>query len=155
MNSKPRSGGLHDRNSIGLLPTVDSASVVKSSSPNANTSAQIAEDLNHIAAFLAANDFDELQLSGAAVRRVLGTPVADILLLLGNSVLHASESAFTAMQKGIAQRLVISGGKGHSTELLYKTLILHPSTERFLSLASRKLSSWRKSPPVSIRSIAV
>jgi uncharacterized SAM-binding protein YcdF (DUF218 family) len=111
---------------LGLLPTVDSASVMKSSSLNANTSAQIAEDLNHIAAFLAANDFDKLQLNGAAVRRVLGTPVAEILLLLGNSVLHASESAFTAMQKGIAQRLVISGGKGHSTELLYKTLTLHP-----------------------------
>jgi len=99
---------------------------MRSSSPNANSAAQLAQDLNHVAAYLAANDFDDLQPNGAAVREVLGTPVAGILLVLGNSVLHTSETAFTAMKNGLAQRLVISGGKGHSTELLYKTLSVHP-----------------------------
>lgn len=88
--------------------------------------AQVASDLNQVAVFLAANDFENLQLNQETVQRAVGAPAADVLVLLGNSVLHTSESAFVAMRRGIAHRLLISGGKGHSTELLYEALAKHP-----------------------------
>jgi uncharacterized SAM-binding protein YcdF (DUF218 family) len=87
---------------------------------------EIADDLNLLASFLAANDFPDLQLTPATVDFVLGTPVADVLVLLGNSVLHTSDAAFAAMKRGVAKRLLIVGGRGHSTGLLYESLAGHP-----------------------------
>ena len=93
---------------------------------NPGDAVRVAADLNQAAEFLAANDFEGLQLNQATVRQALGVPVADVLALLGNSVLHISECAFAVMRKGVARRLIISGGKGHSTELLYEALAAHP-----------------------------
>ena len=71
----------------------------------------VAADLNEIAVFLAFGGDNEGE-----------TPPADILILLGNSVLATAEKAFAAMRAGGAPRLLISGGRGHSTRFLEQSL---------------------------------
>ena len=89
-------------------------------------SGQIACDLNCVAAFLAANDFPGEALTPETLQATIGVPVADVLVLLGNSVLQVAQSAFAAMHTGVARRLMISGGRGHSTGFLYEALAAHP-----------------------------
>jgi len=100
--------------------------------------AEIARHLNTVAAFLAANDFPDHKITSARLKELVGSPVADLLVLLGNGILFTSEQAFAAMRKGFARRLLIAGGRGHSTELLYdglkadsryKTLVIYGRTE--------------------------
>ena len=81
-------------------------------------------DLNAIAAFLAQDDLGALD--GAALARATGSPTADALVLLGNSVLHTAERAFEAFAAGAARWLVIAGGIGHSTAFLRDALAAHP-----------------------------
>ena len=81
-------------------------------------------DLNAIAAFLAQDDLGALD--GAALARATGSPTADALVLLGNSVLHTAERAFEAFAAGAARWLVIAGGIGHSTAILRDALAAHP-----------------------------
>lgn len=88
--------------------------------------ADVAADLNSVAAFLAANDFPENEVTAEVLRAVIGTTKADALVLLGNAVLHTSDKAFELFRQGIARRLLISGGRGHSTEYLYSTLQKDP-----------------------------
>ena len=90
-------------------------------------SLQIAADLNCVAGFLAADDFHDRPIAPATMQDVLGVPVADVLVLLGNSVLHTAEHAFAAMRNGVARHLLISGGRGHSTRFLYESLAEAPA----------------------------
>lgn len=83
---------------------------------------QLVADLNLLASFLAADDFGGLQPDPASLERTLGSPLAGVLVLLGNSVLHTSEHAFAAFKARVARHLLISGGRGHSTHLLYENL---------------------------------
>jgi uncharacterized SAM-binding protein YcdF (DUF218 family) len=86
----------------------------------------VADDLNVLSEFLAENDFPDNRLTQQSVTRVLGTWPADVLVLLGNSVLGVSEKAFAAVRDGAARRLLIAGGLGHSTHFLYEALNKHP-----------------------------
>jgi uncharacterized SAM-binding protein YcdF (DUF218 family) len=72
--------------------------------------AQARDDVNRIAAYLARRDI--ASLSPAVV------PRADVLVLCGSAVLAAIDIAATAFQGGLADRLVVSGGVGHSTPYL-------------------------------------
>jgi uncharacterized SAM-binding protein YcdF (DUF218 family) len=87
------------------------------------TAPQIA-DLDTIAAFLAQDDLGALD--AAALARSTGSPAADALVLLGSSVLHTAERACAALRAGLAPRLVIAGGIGHSTGFLRDALAAHP-----------------------------
>lgn len=87
----------------------------------------VADDLNTLAAFLAENDFPGNQVTVESLRAALGAAPADVLVLLGNSVLGVSERAFTAMQDGAANHLLIAGGRGHSTHFLNESLSRHPT----------------------------
>ena len=69
--------------------------------------AQARDDVNRIAAYLARRDV--ASLSPAVV------PHADVLVLCGSAVLAAIDIAATAFQDGLADRLLVSGGVGHST----------------------------------------
>jgi uncharacterized SAM-binding protein YcdF (DUF218 family) len=80
----------------------------------------VAADLNRVAAFLA--------LEGGPDRAP-----ADVLVLLGNSVLAVAEKAFTLFQAGAARRLLIAGGRGHSTRFLEQNL---QNDVRYASVAS-------------------
>jgi len=70
---------------------------------------QARDDVNRIAAYLARRDI--LSLSPAVLR-------ADVLVLCGSAVLAAIDIAATAFQNGLADRLLVSGGVGHSTPYL-------------------------------------
>ena len=81
-----------------------------------NNSTRTAADLNTVASFLAAPDLAEL--SPATVADEIGDARADVLVLLGNSVLHTVTSVAAGMKSGVADQLLIVGGNGHSTEHL-------------------------------------
>ena len=89
-------------------------------------SAQSIQDLNRVAAFLAVSDFPSPVLSSATMRTALGTPVADVVALMGSSVLATAEEAFSVLRRELALRLLISGGIGHSTPYLYESMASHP-----------------------------
>jgi len=69
--------------------------------------ARARDDVNRIAAYLARRDV--ASLSPAVV------PHADVLVLCGSAVLAAIDIAATAFNNGLADRLLVSGGVGHST----------------------------------------
>jgi len=72
------------------------------------------DDLNLIAAYLARRDF--ISLSPAVV-----SP-ADVLVLCGSAVLAAIDVAATAFHDGLADRLLVTGGVGHSTAYLRQSV---------------------------------
>jgi uncharacterized SAM-binding protein YcdF (DUF218 family) len=96
----------------------------------------IAADMNRVAAFLAVSDFPHLSLTSATMRAALGEPVADVVALMGSSVLATAEQAFAVVRSGLARRLLISGGTGHSTLFLYESIERH-SRYRVMETAGR------------------
>jgi uncharacterized SAM-binding protein YcdF (DUF218 family) len=79
----------------------------ESSQRSGPVGAQARDDANRIAAYLARRDI--ASLSPAVV------PCADVLVLCGSAVLASIGIAATAFQDGLADRLLVSGGVGHST----------------------------------------
>ncbi|WFN96878.1 YdcF family protein [Edwardsiella ictaluri] len=75
-------------------------------------------DINLIARFLACDVF-------AGARPAVGS--ADLLVLLGNALLPTAWRSFDAVRAGVAPRLLIAGGIGHSTPLLYQALADEPA----------------------------
>ncbi len=75
-----------------------------------------ARDLNTLSRFLARMDLPEL--TPVALEQHWGRRRADLLILLGNSVLATAERAAEGVRAGVAERMLISGGIGHSTEYL-------------------------------------
>jgi uncharacterized SAM-binding protein YcdF (DUF218 family) len=80
--------------------------------------------VNTLASFLALNDLDTERLDEAG-RRARGHGV-DCVLLAGNSVLHTAEGAFGLVAEGSCPLLLIAGGIGHSTRLLWEAVASHP-----------------------------
>jgi len=68
---------------------------------------QARDDVNRVAANLARRDVASLSPAVA--------PHADVLVLCGSAVLAAIDIAATAFQDGLVDRLLVSGGVGHST----------------------------------------
>ena len=66
--------------------------------------------MNRIAAYLARRDIASLLPAVA--------PRVDVLVLCGSAVLAAVDVAATAFQRGLADRILVSGGVGHSTPYL-------------------------------------
>jgi uncharacterized SAM-binding protein YcdF (DUF218 family) len=77
---------------------------------------QTAADLNTVARFLAAPDLRAL--TPAAVEEQTGAAPVDLLVLLGNAVLATVDAVAAGMRAGVAERLLIAGGTGHSTRHL-------------------------------------
>ncbi|MDA6077081.1 hypothetical protein O0544_13820 [Edwardsiella anguillarum] len=61
----------------------------------------------------------------AGARPAVGS--ADLLVLLGNALLPTAWRSFDAVRAGVAPRLLIAGGIGHSTPLLYQALADEPA----------------------------
>lgn len=76
----------------------------------------VINDMNRLSHFLA---FDQTSGKGPE-----GEP--SLLILLGNAILPTAEAAFQALAQGRISRLLIAGGIGHSTELLYQAVQTHP-----------------------------
>lgn len=88
---------------------------------------QHAADLNTIASFLAAPDL--LDLTSATVASNVDGLQADLLILLGNSVLHTVDTVAAAHEDGVAEELLLVGGRGHSTDLLRREVRDDPRYE--------------------------
>ncbi|CAM3709439.1 YdcF family protein [Rahnella victoriana] len=86
----------------------------------------VINDMNRLARFLA---FDQTDGKG-----ITGTP--SLLILLGNAILPTAEAAFRALAQGRVSRLLIAGGVGHSTDLLYDAVRQHPDYQH-IPLAGR------------------
>jgi hypothetical protein len=84
------------------------------------------DDKNRIAAYLARRD--EATLSPEATDR------ADLLVLCGSAVLAAVDVAAAALHDGLVERLLVTGGVGHSTEHLRRTVREDP---RFSDVPTR------------------
>jgi uncharacterized SAM-binding protein YcdF (DUF218 family) len=79
---------------------------------------EIAANLNIIARYLARRDIPELET---------GRMSADILVLLGSSLIEPIHVAASALKKGVARHLLVSGGIGHSTQGFRDTVSNHPT----------------------------
>lgn len=74
------------------------------------------EDLNEIIKFLARQDID--RLSKAELIKKYNIEQVDLLILLGNSLPHIAIEAAKVYKSGLAKKLMIVGGIGHSTQEL-------------------------------------
>jgi len=83
-----------------------------------------ADDLNVVASFLACRDVERLDRQ--ELKRRYGLNQAGLLILLGNSIPYVAEQAARAYKEGLAARLMIAGGEGHSTEYLRENIRNHP-----------------------------
>ena len=70
--------------------------------------------MNELAAFLGMRDVP--RLSQAALEARLGRPRADVMALFGGSILAGGDVLAEAMRADVADRYVIVGGAGHTTE---------------------------------------
>ena len=71
---------------------------------------------NIIGYFLARRDIDEL--STEAMQAQIREPQADVLIAFGGMIPHGCDIVARAWQRGIAKRLLLVGGIGHTTEVV-------------------------------------
>jgi uncharacterized SAM-binding protein YcdF (DUF218 family) len=77
---------------------------------------QLSGDVNRISAYLALDDFDGRGPAPDIQSRL------DAIVLLGNQVVATLTAACTLLQQAPKSILLLSGGTGHSTPLLYENL---------------------------------
>ena len=88
---------------------------------------QTAADLNTVAHFLAAPTAIPPTLSNVA--RSVGDASVDLIILLGNSVLCTTDAVAAAVRRGVADAVMIVGGKGHSTSHLRTAVQADPRND--------------------------
>lgn len=74
--------------------------------------------LNILGHFLGMRDVPKL--TGSCLKKAYGIEKADILILFGGSIIAGGDQAAEAMKNKAADKLIIAGGKGHTTESLRK-----------------------------------
>lgn len=72
--------------------------------------------LNILGHFLGMRDVPEL--TGSCLKKAYGIEKADLLILFGGSIIAGGDTAAEAMKNKAAEKLVIAGGEGHTTESL-------------------------------------
>jgi uncharacterized SAM-binding protein YcdF (DUF218 family) len=77
---------------------------------------QLSADINRISAYLALDDFEGSEPGPKIVSRL------DAVVLLGNQVVTTLTAACTLLLRAPSAILLLSGGAGHSTPLLYENL---------------------------------
>lgn len=82
------------------------------------------DSLNKISAFLAVRDIQSL--SKEALFEKYHFESADMLILLGSSLIYPVELAATALKEGIVNKIMLVGGVGHSTHYLYDNMRKYP-----------------------------
>lgn len=80
----------------------------------------VADKVNIISEFLAKRDVPAL--NGEELRKKYGVSQADLLILFGASILHGCKFAAGVFKQGIAKRMMIAGGEGHTTVTLRQTI---------------------------------
>jgi len=84
---------------------------------------ELVESLNDVAAFLALNNFAPVGPDGLPPD--IRNKRIDCVILAGNCVLETAEGTFRLLRRGVCPRLLISGGIGHATEVLYRKIAAH------------------------------
>jgi len=77
-------------------------------------------DLNIISSFLSHSDIPTLTPSH--VQSVIGSDKADLLILLGNSIVESIDLAAQVLKKRLITNFLVAGGKGHSTHYLVESV---------------------------------
>ena len=72
--------------------------------------------INKISEFLAVRDISTL--NSKELERKFGLKKVDVLVLLGNSIPYTVQCAVNAWKNNICDKILISGGIGHSTQIL-------------------------------------
>jgi len=88
---------------------------------------QTAADLTTVARFLAAST--ETPPTPLRVARSVGGASVDLVILLGNSVLCTTDAVAAAVRRGVADAVLIVGGKGHSTSHLRSAVRADPRND--------------------------
>ena len=78
--------------------------------------AEFARAANTLTAYLALRDIPEL--TAAAMQQKYGQSRADVLILFGGSIPFGCDVAARAWLAGIADKLLLAGGAGHTTQAL-------------------------------------
>lgn len=76
----------------------------------------IASKVNILSEFLAKRDIPAL--SSEELKKKYGIEQVDLLILFGGSILHGCDLAAKAFKQGIAKKMMIVGGEGHTTDTL-------------------------------------
>jgi uncharacterized SAM-binding protein YcdF (DUF218 family) len=79
---------------------------------------------NTIIKFLAARDLESLSKENLMLR--YNRQEIDLIILLGNSSIRVAETAALAFKNGLTSKIMICGGKGHSTPFLYENIRKSP-----------------------------
>lgn len=87
----------------------------------------IANKVNIISQFLAKRDIPALEKN--ELKKKYGIERADLLILFGANILYGCELAAKAFLNGIAERMMIVGGEGHTTDTLRR--IIHSKCPEF------------------------
>lgn len=80
----------------------------------------IANNINLLAEFCGKRDINEL--SKSQLLKTYGIPCADVLILFGGSILEGFDVAGNAILDGLAKKLILVGGEGHTTESLRRMI---------------------------------
>ena len=81
---------------------------------------KIAESIHILGSFCGKRDITEL--TPEALQKAYGIKKADLLILFGGSIPYGCDVAGAAMLAGMASRLMIVGGEGHTTEALRQNI---------------------------------
>ena len=79
---------------------------------------------NTLIEYLAKRDLDNL--SKAHLQQKYAIEDVELVILLGNSSLFVAERAALSYQAGLTKKILVCGGKGHSTPFLYENVKKHP-----------------------------
>ena len=83
----------------------------------------VAEAVNRLAAFLGMRDISAL--TSSALKERYGISRVDVAVLFGGSILAGGDLLAEAMRNGVADRYVIVGGAGHTTDTLRERMREH------------------------------
>lgn len=93
---------------------------------------QLVADLNELILFLAYRNIDEL--SKEALEKNYGMKQVKILVLAGNGLPYTSEVVANSYHQGLVEKIILTGGVGHTTDLLRKLMSRHPVYQEIDSL---------------------
>ena len=78
--------------------------------------------INRICRYLAVDDFEYGAIRPEDLLRRIGRRQFDIVAVFGNQVLATIAQACSLVVDGLGDRLLLSGGRGHSTDSLYRNV---------------------------------
>lgn len=85
---------------------------------------QLVSDLNELIRFLAYRNIAEL--SKEAFENKYGKKKIETLVLAGNGLPYTSEVIANSYRQGLVDKIILTGGVGHTTDLLRKLMANHP-----------------------------